>query len=67
MPRARERLTLESGPVLDLGKIIPKGAAKPGVHRKKTTNRLLARCPSAFFASGYIQAATLTEPRHLAT
>jgi hypothetical protein len=32
MPRARERLTLESDPVLDLGKIIPKGAAKPGVH-----------------------------------
>src|SRR5215216_136612 len=31
MPRARERLTLESGPVLDLAKIIPKGAAKPGV------------------------------------
>src|SRR4051812_46775384 len=30
MPRARERLTLESGPVLDLAKIIPKGAAKPG-------------------------------------
>jgi hypothetical protein len=32
MPRARERLTLESGPVLDLAKMIPKGAGKPGCH-----------------------------------
>jgi hypothetical protein len=32
MPRNRQRLTLESGPVLDLVKIIPKGARKPGTH-----------------------------------
>ena len=32
MPRPRERLTLESGPVLDLARIIPKGHGKPGGH-----------------------------------
>jgi hypothetical protein len=32
MPRSRERLTLESGPVLNLAKIIPKGMGKPGAH-----------------------------------
>src|SRR3712207_7934219 len=32
MPRARKRLTLESGPVLDLAKMIPKGAGKRGCH-----------------------------------
>ena len=32
MPRARERVTLESGPVLDLAKLIPKGTGKPGAH-----------------------------------
>jgi hypothetical protein len=32
MPRSRERLTLESGPVLDLRKVIPKGLSKPGSH-----------------------------------
>jgi hypothetical protein len=31
MPRHRERLTLESGPVLDLAKLIPKGKSRPGV------------------------------------
>ncbi len=31
MPRARERLTLESGLVLNLAEIIQKGAAKPAV------------------------------------
>jgi hypothetical protein len=32
MPRDRQRLTLESGPKLDLAKLIPIGAAKPGSH-----------------------------------
>jgi hypothetical protein len=32
MPRHRERLTLDGGPVLDLAKLIPKGHAKPGTH-----------------------------------
>ena len=32
MPRNRERLTLESGPVLDLAKIMPNGTGKPGAH-----------------------------------
>lgn len=30
MPRDRQRLTLESGPKLDLAKLIPSGAGKPG-------------------------------------
>ncbi|MGF9760640.1 hypothetical protein AAII07_36170 [Microvirga sp. 0TCS3.31] len=30
MPRDRQRLTLESGPKLDLAKLIPSGACKPG-------------------------------------
>jgi hypothetical protein len=32
MPRDRQRLTLESGPKLDLAKLIPDGAGKPGSH-----------------------------------
>ena len=32
MPRDRQRLTLESGPKLDLAKLIPSGAGKPGRH-----------------------------------
>jgi hypothetical protein len=32
MPRHRERLTLDGGPVLDLAKMIPKGRAKTGAH-----------------------------------
>jgi hypothetical protein len=32
MPRDRQRLTLESGPKLDLAKLIPGGAGKPGAH-----------------------------------
>ena len=32
MPRDRQRLTLESGPKLDLAKLIPSGAGKPGSH-----------------------------------
>jgi hypothetical protein len=32
MPRDRQRLTLESGPKLDLAKLIPGGAGKPGSH-----------------------------------
>jgi hypothetical protein len=32
VPRHRERLTLESGPVLDLAKMIPKGRGRPGTH-----------------------------------
>jgi hypothetical protein len=32
MPRDRRRLTLESGPMLDLAKLIPSGAGKPGTH-----------------------------------
>ena len=32
MPRSRERLTLESGPALDLAKMIPTGRGKPGAH-----------------------------------
>ena len=32
MPRDRQRLTLERGPKLDLAKLIPSGAAKPGMH-----------------------------------
>jgi hypothetical protein len=32
MPRERQRLTLESGPKLDLAKLIPSGAGKPGAH-----------------------------------
>jgi hypothetical protein len=35
MPRARERLTLENGPVLDLAKIIPDGKGKPGAHVRR--------------------------------
>jgi hypothetical protein len=31
MPRDRQRLTLESGPKLDLAKLIPSGAGKPTV------------------------------------
>jgi hypothetical protein len=30
MPRDRQRLTLESGPVIDLAKLIPRGAGRPG-------------------------------------
>jgi len=30
MPRDRQRLTLESGPKLDLAKLIPSGSGKPG-------------------------------------
>lgn len=32
MPRDRQRLTLESGPKLDLAKLIPSGTGKPGSH-----------------------------------
>jgi hypothetical protein len=32
MPRDRQRLTLESGPKLDLAKLIPSGGGKPGSH-----------------------------------
>jgi hypothetical protein len=32
MPRNRKRLALESGPVLDLAKLIPKRAGKAGAH-----------------------------------
>ena len=32
MPRDRQRLTLESGPKLDLAKLIPSGAGKVGSH-----------------------------------
>ncbi|PVE21916.1 hypothetical protein DC522_23930 [Microvirga sp. KLBC 81] len=32
MPRDRQRLTLESGPKLDLAKLIPSGAGRPGSH-----------------------------------
>ena len=32
MPRDRQRLTLESGPKLDLAKLIPSGAGQPGRH-----------------------------------
>jgi hypothetical protein len=32
MPRDRQRLTLESGPKLDLAKLSPSGAGKPGSH-----------------------------------
>jgi hypothetical protein len=32
MPRDRQRLTLESGPKLDLAKPIPSGAGRPGRH-----------------------------------
>ncbi|QRM29032.1 hypothetical protein [Microvirga sp. VF16] len=32
MPRDRQRLTLESGPKLELAKLIPGGAGKPGSH-----------------------------------
>lgn len=32
MSRDRQRLTLESGPKLDLAKLIPSGAGKPGTH-----------------------------------
>jgi hypothetical protein len=32
MPRDRQRLTLESGPKLDLSKLIPSGAGRPGSH-----------------------------------
>src|SRR5215207_5601889 len=32
MPCDRQRLTLESGPKLDLAKLIPSGAGKPGSH-----------------------------------
>ncbi|ANY79687.1 hypothetical protein BB934_16835 [Microvirga ossetica] len=32
MPRDRQRLTLESGPKLDLAKLIPSGAGKSGRH-----------------------------------
>jgi hypothetical protein len=32
MPRDRQRLTLESGPKVDLAKLIPSGAGKPGSH-----------------------------------
>jgi hypothetical protein len=32
MPRDRQRLTLESGPILDLAKLIPSGGGKPGSH-----------------------------------
>lgn len=32
MPRDRQRLTLESGPKVDLAKLIPRGAGKPGSH-----------------------------------
>jgi hypothetical protein len=32
MPRDRQRLTLESGPKLDLANLIPSGAGKPGAH-----------------------------------
>ena len=32
MPRDRQRLTLESGPKLDLAKLIPSDAGKPGSH-----------------------------------
>ncbi|MBQ0822214.1 hypothetical protein KBI52_18650 [Microvirga sp. HBU67558] len=32
MPRDRQRLTLESGPKLDLAKLIPSGAGKPDSH-----------------------------------
>jgi hypothetical protein len=32
MPRDRQRLTLESGPKLDLAKLIPSGDGKPGSH-----------------------------------
>jgi hypothetical protein len=32
MPRDRQRLTLESGPKLDLAKLIPSGAGKTGSH-----------------------------------
>jgi hypothetical protein len=32
MPRDRQRLTLESGPKLDLAKLIPSGSGKPGRH-----------------------------------
>jgi len=32
MPRPRERLTVESGPILDLAKMIPKGMGKPGAY-----------------------------------
>ncbi|MBM1171226.1 hypothetical protein [Microvirga arabica] len=32
MPRDRQRFTLESGPKLDLARLIPSGAGKPGSH-----------------------------------
>jgi len=32
MPRDRQRLTLESGPKLDLARLIPSGTGKPGSH-----------------------------------
>jgi hypothetical protein len=32
MPRDRWRATLESGPKLDLARLIPPGAGKPGVN-----------------------------------
>jgi hypothetical protein len=32
MPRDRQRLMLESGPVLDLARLIPRGAGRPGTH-----------------------------------
>lgn len=32
MPRNRQRLTPDGGPRLDLAKLIPKGASRPGAH-----------------------------------
>ncbi|WP_210250136.1 hypothetical protein, partial [Microvirga aerophila] len=32
MPRDRLRLTLESGPKVDLAKLIPSGSGRPGSH-----------------------------------
>src|SRR5215207_5119464 len=32
MPRSRDRLTLESGPTLNLARLIPRGAGRPGHH-----------------------------------
>ena len=36
MPRDRQRLTLDSGPRLDLAQLIPKGSSRPGTHIRST-------------------------------
>src|SRR5829696_1778254 len=55
MPRDRQRLTLESGPVLDLAKIIRRGSGRPGAR---------IRAVYSFSPTGEVLASELSLDEH---